>query len=197
MSGYLPKKGELDRVIVPAAELARVLCVHERTVRRFVQDADMPKTAARNRYPLVKSVQWYVQYLISKGSGGDDASILEERRLLVRAQRLRHELEIQKRRSELIDRDEVANLLNEMAVIFSTHLETLGSRTANTLASETDPAAIQKLLTDEARAIRSSTSAAVAEFAVAHSGLGDPDSAAESKRGRVGRRKPSVAAGSA
>lgn len=145
----------------------------------------MPKLA-KNKYDLVGCVQWYVQHLVGKGDSADE-SMEVERRLLVRAQRRRHELEIAKRRGELIDAETVGQVINELAVIFVTQLEGMGARVAQQVATMSDPGAIQRVLTDECRGIRQATAARVADFAGAYHVIGDIDPAPRRKRRRVGR----------
>lgn len=188
-----PEHIDIEKLLVDTEKLSAVLCVTERSVNRFTKDQGMPKHG-RNRFELVKCVQWYVQHLVVRGAGGDDDSITEERRLLVRSQRQKIELEIQKHRGELIDGEAVKKLLGETATIFATHLESLGSRLPATLAAMDNPVEIQKVLTNEARAIRSATSAAFIDFATTYPGLRNTRTAATKKRRVVGGRKPRPAA---
>lgn len=191
-----PEHINIDKILVDTEKLAEVFCVTERSINRFTKDQGMPKHG-RNRFELVRCMQWYVQHLVSRGAGGDDESITEERRLLVKSQRQKIELEIQKHRGELIDGEAVKKLLAETATIYATHLESLASRLPTVLSSMTKPAEIQKVLTHEARAIRSATSAAFIDFATAYPGVRNTRTATTKKRGRVGKRKPRPATRSA
>ncbi len=182
----------LDKSFVVSDVLAELLLVNRRTIQRFATENDMPRES-KNRFHTVSCVRWYIEHISAK-SGSSDKSIIEERRLLIRTQRLRHELEIARRRGELIDADSVGQVLNQMAVIFSTQLEGLGARMAAELAATTDPVDIQRALQDECRAIRTATSAGALDLAVHINDSGDTKPAASRKRGRVGRSRKDAAA---
>jgi len=173
-------------------ELADLFGVTVRAIQKFSSDWGMPKNE-RNTYPLKDCVRWYLDHNDAKGKT-DDKEILEERRLLVRAQRQRHELEIERRRDELVDRELVGQMLNELSVIFATQLEGLGARSAAELAGMGDTAEIQRKLLDECRSIRDATAAKVVEFASAIGGGRHIVIPAKRKRGRVGRPRKSATA---
>lgn len=183
----------IDRILVDTEKLADVFCLTPRSVMRYVKEHGLPKHG-RNRFELIRSIKWYVQHLVSRGAGGEDDSITEERRLLVKRQRQRIELEIQKRRGDLIDSEAVKTVLGQTATIYATHLESLASRLPATLAVIDEPAEIQKALIDESRAIRTATSAAFADFAAAYPGSRHPRTSTKKKRGRVGGRKKNTPA---
>ena len=152
----------------------------------------MPKVG-RNQFNLVQCFQWYIQHLIARGSASDDETIAEERKQLVRAQRLRIELEMTTRRGELIEAETMAIVVNDMASIFANHMESLSARLSNTLAGENNPVAVAEMLTLETRAIRNAVSAAIVDYAVTDDGSPDSRGPPRKKRGRVGRRKQNAA----
>lgn len=171
--------------------IAWLLHSSERTVLRMCKDHGMPKSGP-NLFAVADVVQWYITHLITKGHGGESKDIAEERKGLVRAQRLRHELEIEQRRGNLIDAEAVGNVLNEMATIYSRHLESLSGRLAARVAGMDSPAEIAELLTRETRAVRAATSATTVEFAAAYPSLSDSSGAAPRKRRRAVTKKESA-----
>lgn len=187
-------KNQIDKLTVDSNTLARLFCVTVRSVERYAKDAGMPKFS-HGHYNLVECIQWYVQHLVSRGAGGEDAGIMEERRLLVRTQRQRIELEIQHRRRELLDAEEVGRVLAESATIYATHLEALpAARVVNKLSSMSDAKELREYLREECHAIRSSTSASFTAFAVSILDGGHSTATAKTQRRRMGGRKKSTTA---
>jgi DNA-binding transcriptional MerR regulator len=159
---------DLDRLEVNADQLAELFGVQKNTVLHWAREAGMPRIG-RGRYSLKDCVHWHNDKLRNAIEGGSD--ITEERRRLISAQRQRHEIEAARLRGELIDAEEVGTCLNELAVIFSTQLDGLGAKSAPALRNIADTAEIRRILLDETRSIRRTTSAAVQTFAATYAGL--------------------------
>jgi len=176
---------------VNADQLADLFGVRKNTVLHWAREAGMPRIS-RGRYSLVECVKWHSEKLQNAMTGGGDIS--EERRGLIAAQRQRHEIETARLRGELIEAEEVAGCLNELAVIFTTQLETLGPKAAPRLIGQTHTGEIARVIHDETKGVRRSTAAAVQAFAGHYSGLEDYRTATDSGRGRVGGREPNTPA---
>ena len=152
--------------------------------------AGMPKTA-HGKYPLRECVQWRLKQLEVRQKGGSRGE-------LVATQIERQRIEIAKLRGTLIDADTLGRVLNETAVIYSTHLDGLGPRVAAELAELTDQAAIQAVIFREARAIRAAVAAAIATYADREAVAdvqSDQQAPAEPVRRPVGRPRKNTSAG--
>lgn len=138
-------------VLVKSAEMAEILDVTPQRIGQLVKKG-MPKFS-RGQYDAAACVQWYIERLRAVGS--DDPEKLKLERLkLYQSQRVKTDLENARTRREVIDADEVAIALNELAAIYASQLDAIGGRLANELSGMTDPGIILDKLTDEARAIR-------------------------------------------
>ena len=154
-------------------------------VRRYVNDYGMPRQT-KGKYLLRDCMQWYINRLKITATGGENSDIAEEKLKLVRAQRNRVELDNKKVRSELIDHDTIAGAFNQMGSVFASQLDSLGARMAGILSGIADPGEIQRILFNECRAIRDTTSATVIDLAITYDHGGDNPPAAGEGRGSVG-----------
>lgn len=154
----------LDNVYITAQVLAELWRVTPDMIGKYAREYGMPK-AGHGRYLLKDCIQWYVDRLRITAAGGENNDVAEEKLKLTRAQRQRAEIENKKARDELIAFEAVAEVLNGMAGTYSSQLDGFGARVAATLAGMDDPAAIQRVLFDECRAIRTTTARAAQNFA--------------------------------
>lgn len=160
---------DLNTLEVNADQLADLFGVKKGTVLHYAREAGMPRVG-RGRYRLADCVQWYLekQRDLLTNDGGD---MSEERRKLIAAQRHRHELEAARLRSELIDADAVTAVFNELGVIYATQLDGLGPRVAPRLLNQQNTGEVVRIIHDESRHIRRSTSAAIQNFASAYTSI--------------------------
>lgn len=168
--GEEAKFARLDELEVNADQLSELFGVKKGTVLHYAREAGMPRIA-RGRYKLVDCIRWYIEKQRLLMEGGDDLS--DERRKLVRAQRQRHEIEAARLRGELIDAETVGTTLNELGVIFSTQLDGLAPRVAPKLLNQNDVGEIRRMVFDECRHVRRSTSAAIQNFASDYASIGN------------------------
>lgn len=159
---------DLDTLEVNADQLAELFNVRKGTVLHYAREAGMPRVS-RGRYRLADCVQWYLEKQRTLMEGGGDMS--EERRKLITAQRQRHEIEAQRLRGELVAADLVDATFNELAVIFATQLDGFGPRVAPRLLNQVNTGEVVRILHDETRHIRRSTSAAVQDFASTYASI--------------------------
>lgn len=176
---------KIDRT-VGVKELAEWLGITPRSIQ--LHKADGMPGDGRGQYPLRACVAWYCDRLRT-ATQRSDGELSDEKRKLTRAQRLRAELELDTRRGELLEADEVIRVLSEIAGIVASGLDSLAPRVSGRVADMTDPAAIQRLLFDEARAIRSSLSTSIQLIAGDHGSGKDIKPTTRPKRGPVGRSK--------
>jgi len=161
---------DLNNLEVNADQLAELFNVKKGTVLHYAREAGMPRVS-RGRYRLADCVQWYIEKQRALMDGGGDMT--DERRKLITAQRQRHEIEAQRLRSELIDAELVMTAFNELAVIYATQLDGFGPRVAPRLLNQVDTGEVVRILHDEARHIRRSTSTAVQTFASSYTSIAD------------------------
>jgi len=159
---------DLGTLEVSADQLADLLCVKKGTVLHYAREAGMPRVS-RGRYRLVDCVQWYLEK--QRALMGGDGDMTEERKKLITAQRIRHEIEGQRLRGELIEAELVFSALNELGVIYSTQLDGFGPRVAPRLLNQVNTGEVARIIHDEARHIRRTTSAAVQTFASSYTSL--------------------------
>jgi len=154
----------------PASTIAKLFNLTERRVQQLAKEGIIPK-GERGKYDLVGSVRGYVKYLQERalgrtdGSYTDEADIKLERKRLIKAQADKTESENQKLRGELVPFELMADVLNEVAVLYGTGVDALPSRLANELAGINDPAEIKARLFDECRRIRIATADLLRRFA--------------------------------
>jgi len=154
----------------PASTLAKLFAITERRIQQLAKEGIIPK-AERGKYDLIASMRGYIKYLQERAAGrsdgryNDEADIKLERKRLIKAQADKAEVENQKLRAELISFESVQEILNEVAVLFSSSVDALPGRLASELAGITNPAEIKTRLFDECRRIRSATADKLHRFA--------------------------------
>lgn len=172
-------------------ELAHAFNIGGPMINKLVRQG-MPKLS-HGKYDLIECTRWYVELWRKKSSGGEK-DIGEERKALIVAQTERTNLENARLRGEQILAPRVERALNEVAVIVATQLDGLPARAAAEVAALNDVAEVQRVLLNECRSIRQSIADAVATFATIADGVEDHNTAPESDRRPVGRRKQNTPA---
>ena len=180
------KFAALDDLEVNADQLSDLFHVTKGTVLQYARDGGMPRIA-RGRYKLLDCVNWYVNKLRGMVDGEGDLS--EEKRKLITAQRHRHEIEAERLRGQLLEAEEVASHFNEVGVIFSTQLDALPARAAPQCINQTDTGELVRILQENVRDVRRSTSTAIENYIGSIDTGGHNKPAPIKKRRRVGRRK--------
>lgn len=107
-----------DKGIVTVKELAGFWNVTPRRVQQLVAEEKMP-TAGRGRYDLLSCTAWYIRFLQKAleqrspnpaANGGGLEEHAAERLAVLRAERGLKELELQRRRGEVVEVEEAASL---------------------------------------------------------------------------------------
>jgi phage terminase Nu1 subunit (DNA packaging protein) len=154
---------KVDQImIVTRQTLSECLNISTNRVSQLVRDG-MPKEA-RGKYDLAECVRWYLGFKLKSGPHST-ANVNEARQALYEAQTEKVALETARIRKETVAADQYMIDLNQMAVLFSSGLDSIGGRLASQLAGMTDPAEIAAHLTHETNAIRESVADAIAMYA--------------------------------
>jgi hypothetical protein len=133
-----------------AVDLARLLALSDRQVRRLYAAGVLPKVG--RRFDAFVCVPKFVAYL--RTGTGDSADLSEARLKLTEAQRRDLELRTRQRSRKVVDLDEVATVFDAAMVIVASSLDGLAGRLSNELATVSEPALIRARLFDECRRIR-------------------------------------------
>lgn len=179
----MARSKKFSELTASAYDIGDLVGIGRDMVLKHVRENDAPKV--RNGvYPVRAWVKWYVERMTTR-----DAGIEEERRRLVRQQRIKHELENQRRRGELIDFDKYRADLVTVATAFS-KVDTLAARIGGELELN---AAGTRRLGELLREFRVGAARDILEAADALGHSGDRAPAAKAKRRTVGRSKPKTA----
>ena len=146
--------------------IADMLGITARHLRRLAAEGVVPE-ATRGRYPLFRCVLGYVTYL--RNNQTNDEHRKKEHTRLNTARANMYELELQKKRGDLYDRQLVDEVLFRTCTIFNSMLDGAASRIAGQLGGG---ATLRNKLVDEHRNIRKQLAAGLRKFSqrVAESG---------------------------
>ena len=149
-------------MIINRSTLAECLGVTVGRVTQLVNEG-MPR-CARGKYDLPLCVRWYLDYKL-KGGPNVSADVNEARKKLYDEQTIKTKLETSRIRREVIPSDEHMIDMNQLAVMFSSGLDSIGGRLASELAGVSDARKIADLLAHETAAIRESVADAITGYA--------------------------------
>lgn len=181
---------------------SRVSQIFEESGCPIVKSGKKGKAVSVNAPEFFK---WYLGRHLSKelakvsSDQEDIGSREEEEKRLVAARARKVELETQQLKGELVPITEIQVLLNEVAVIYGTGLESLSGRLANELAGIKKPAEIKERIHIETRRIRKATAGKLLGFR--GGGNTGPEDGKDSGRtaskngGSVGKRKKNNTSG--
>ncbi len=161
---YAAKDGEFsDRWIVGRAELSEVLGISVSAVSKLV-DKGMPRVST-GKYSVPHCVQYYVDLWRTGSATGDEGESLDLRSRLTLAQAKKYELDAEIMRGHYVSVEVVERVVSEATASLAASLDGLGARLAGVLADETEPAAVQGLVTGAAREVRDQYARALAAWA--------------------------------
>ena len=126
--------------------MAHIFGVTKARIRQLVKEG-MPKTA-RNKYPLVGCVRWYVAYWKTKADYSD-TTINKHQRRLIQARADKAEMEVKIKRGDLVHADQVKNRAIKSGVMIRTLLESIGNKVAPVLVDLDKPAPIADVINKE------------------------------------------------
>jgi phage terminase Nu1 subunit (DNA packaging protein) len=163
---------------VNKTEFARIVGYSPRQISKWINQGLPVEGAGRKGSPLristPKAIAWLIDREVKRQAGlspDEKRKTKEAEDLRFRAARADHaELDLAIRRGQVTPSDDTADVLNEVAVIYSSQLDGLGGRLASELAANTSPEGIYQILFTEGRRIRSATAERLREFARGLSG---------------------------
>lgn len=135
--------------VVDGGYLSAVFGVSSRQVRNYASDG-MPQIG-RDKYDIRHAVAWWIEAIKTPGKTTTEVTA---RARLAEAQRERVELDIERQRGEVVDAQLVKTCFDKIATTIASQHDGFSARNAATLASESDPAAIQRYLFAELREMR-------------------------------------------
>ena len=139
-----------QEVIASTRLIADIIGRTQRRVRQLVNEGIITRKA-QNQFPLIKVMREYISYL----DRGDelkndyDAELLEEKALHEKAKRAITELELAKRKEELIEVSEVEMILTGVVLTCKNRLLAIPSKASPKLTGITNINEINDILTKE------------------------------------------------
>nr|WP_319555992.1 terminase small subunit [uncultured Vibrio sp.] len=162
-------------------EFARIMGYSPKWVGDLIKEGLPHQGGGGRGKPLIietdKAIQWILDREIQKQIGqyekehnGPKAGTKDgEDLLLTAAKRRKAEIEAKKAEESVVEMRDIAQFMYSIANLFGSELDGAGSRTAQEVASESDPVKCKFIIDKENRRIRASTadqiSAYVAEYA--------------------------------
>lgn len=137
---------------VTRAQFARDTGIHKSRVTRLVQSGVLP-TDADGNLPVPDAYTAFEQHVLSDDHGDDQDTLVALRCRKLRAEAEQKELELQRQRGELVDRERAENLTHDLARQVSEAWQTWPSRVAPELAArlQCDPQTVERVLSEEVR----------------------------------------------
>lgn len=185
-NGELPLDGEgtSQDLQYPAKAIAEMLGITDRHLRRLASEGVVPK-ATRGRYPLKGCVRGYIEHLQKVQASAEKRTQEHTRLNAVRADT--YELDLQKKRGELYDRETVDEALFQVMTLFIAMLDGSASRISGKLGGG---ATLRNKLVDEFRNIREQLATGLREFSeLVETGSWNRATAAKPKSRRVVKKK--------
>jgi hypothetical protein len=134
-------------------EAALVMGITAAGVRKLARESGMPRDA-RGAYDLRKCVPWYLQMWKKKAQGDDISDLAEERRLMLKEQRMMAEIERRTMEGTKIDRDEAREGWAMLAGMFVAALDALVAQVSPVIVHVESPAEARAILKGAANSIR-------------------------------------------
>jgi phage terminase Nu1 subunit (DNA packaging protein) len=190
--------GGAQKHVVSTAELCDLFDVSKVAVHHW-RKAGMP-AMSRDRYDLGQVIRWW-RARYDERRPGKELEDDDERRALIIAQTRKYEVETARLEAVLIPRDEVMHMMSTLAALVASTMEGAPARLAAEMAElRGDVPSIRDALLKEFRALREQIARQVDAYADAptepadtQDGGVDTETAPDTDRRRVGRRKPRAA----
>ena len=151
----------LSEHFVTPSVLATFLDMTPNSVTRLA-NAGLPK-AERGRYPLSECCRWYIERVKARELA-HPTELREERKKLIFAQYVGQTLANSKTRSELLDAEIVAAVMQHLLTLISARLDELPVL-ADEIAKHRDPTVINRLIFDACRTARERMAGDVSAYA--------------------------------
>lgn len=174
------KEKAVEAYEITQADLARMLGYSRARIAQIIKEPGCPvvksgKQGRKVRIDVPRFMAWWVQRALEKElakvpRGDEVGSLAEEEKKLVTWRARKVQAETRKLKGELVPVTEATDLLNELAVLYSSGLEAIPGRMANELSNIDNPAAIRSALFGEIRRVRKSVADKIRGFGAAHRG---------------------------
>lgn len=137
---------------VPVSIIAELYSVTEQTIRDWISDGIISKPVNRmlNIIEVVRGVYRHQRSLIE---GTQNSALTDERVKLKKVQAEMAEMELRKKRDELLDAKEVSKAAFMAGRTLRDALENIPGRVSSILAAESDPYKCNQLLTEEIKQV--------------------------------------------
>lgn len=123
--------------VVTSSEIAEILGVTERRIRQLTNDGALAKIA-RGKYDLPASIKAYIDYRIKTEMPEEELDKQREGALLLRAKRMKAELELKRMEGKMHAAEDVETVMNKMLANFRSRLIILPHKVAPQLQMEED-----------------------------------------------------------
>jgi phage terminase Nu1 subunit (DNA packaging protein) len=125
--------------LLDVKQVAALFDVSTRWVQRLVDEHGMPREE-RGQYDAVTVVRWYIRFLKKEASESD----LHQRTRLQRANADLRELDLAKRRGEMVELEAIRNAVFDLILASKARFLSIPTKMAASLARITKPANIKK-----------------------------------------------------
>lgn len=149
---------------VPLKTIARVCNITERRVNQLVKENVMPRHE-RGRYPFIRCITSYIQYLQARvdGSGFKSPDMEDSKSRKLAAEAEMAELELAKGRSEVITLADHLKVVDTLFDLLKTSLLAMPTRTAPHLVTASDVKRIKTVLENDLDQLLRDLSASVVD----------------------------------
>jgi phage terminase Nu1 subunit (DNA packaging protein) len=138
--------------VANATELADFFGVTPQSLYKWNKEG-MPKLA-RGKFSKRDCARWYIQRWREKAEGGEPKDLHDERRMLLREQRRRAQIERERLERSVVNRAEVEQGYNSLVSMFVSDLMTLPSHAAGKVIQAQSAAEAREILFADCRRIR-------------------------------------------
>lgn len=158
-------------MLVNKQDLSEILGKAENTLTRWQKNGMPIKVTGHrgqsNQYDTEDVIEWMMTQRVQQvivGPDGESYDLKTEEARLKKHQADKAEIDAGIARGKVIDADDVQDILNEVAVIYRSQLDSLGGRLADEFASLTDPAELKQRLFEEGRRVGADTADKLVAF---------------------------------
>lgn len=138
--------------LVNATQLASIFDVSERRIQQLAKEGTIPK-GERGKYPLLRCFRAYLRYWRERSDTGGKINTLDEKALLLQAQRKREEMKLAEEQGELIPADEIETLWTGAVAAAKSTLMGWSTKLPEQIAAlDGDQTAIAELIKNEIHA---------------------------------------------
>lgn len=134
--------------VVTSSEIAEILGVTERRIRQLTNDGALAKIS-RGKYDLSDSIKAYIDYRIKTEMPEEELDKQREGALLLRAKRMKAELELKRMEGKMHAAEDVETVMNKMLTSFRSRMLVIPHKIAPQLQMEEDMNVIKEKVKKE------------------------------------------------